>query len=81
MNAKLEVQKSVRSSFRFSDAIFTHVSSAYIFGIVLFRQFSKSLMYSMKSKGPKHDPLVEQQYSNFCFLFSYYFIEILLIGY
>ena len=48
--------KSVRSSFRFSDAIFTHVSSAYIFGIVLFRQFSKSLMYSMKSKGPKHEP-------------------------
>ena len=48
--------KSVRRSLRFSDAIFTHVSSAYTFGIVLFRQFSKSLIYSMKSKGPKHEP-------------------------
>ena len=48
--------KSVRSSFRFFDAIFTHVSSAYIFGVVLSRQFSKSLMYSMKSKGPKDKP-------------------------
>ena len=47
--------KSVRSSFRFSYSIFTHVSSAYIFGIVLFRQFLKSLLYCMNSKGPKHE--------------------------
>ena len=32
--------KSVRSSFRFSDAIFKHISSACIFGVMLSRQFS-----------------------------------------
>ena len=48
--------KSVIRSLRFSDAIVTHVSSAYIFGVMSSKQFSKSLLYSKNSKGPKHEP-------------------------
>ena len=46
---------SVRGSSRVSDAIYTHVLSAYIFGVILSKQLSKSFMGSMKNKGPKHE--------------------------
>ena len=46
--------KSVTSSSTLSDAIFTYVSPAYTFEFTLSKQFSKSLMCNMKSKGPKH---------------------------
>ena len=40
----------------FSYAIATHVSSAYIFGVMYSKQFSKSLTYNKNSEGPKHEP-------------------------
>ena len=43
-------------SLRFSDAMVTHVSSAYIFGVMYSKHFSKSLAYNKNSKGPKHEP-------------------------
>ena len=48
--------KSVIGSLRFANAIVTHVSSAYTFGVMYSKQFPKSLMYNKNSKGPKHEP-------------------------
>ena len=40
---------------KLSDAAVTHVSSAYIVGVMFSKQFSKSLMYIKNSNGLKHE--------------------------